>query len=256
MMQKFILILILSGLYSCSEGEVKENKIELAKSVELITETAETSHLEVATIKQNDSLLRMLDLTDVQSLNPLIYVDLKYASTDNFMRTKVYERLTRAYLKTDVAEKLARCQAYLTAIDTSLHLLVYDAVRPVSVQWKMWKALDSIPSVERGKYVSNPRNKSVHNYGAAVDLTICNSQGEPLDMGAGFDEFSAIAYPSKEAYFLKEGKLTQEQVNNRILLRKVMRQERFRNLPTEWWHFNACSRIEAAQKYSVVEEEP
>jgi D-alanyl-D-alanine dipeptidase len=120
----------------------------------------------------------------------------------------------------------------------------------------MWRTLDSIPSVERGKYVSNPINRSVHNYGAAVDLTICKSDGTPLDMGAEFDEFNEIAYPSKELQFLAKGLLSQKQIENRLLLRKVMRKEGFRNLPTEWWHFNACSRIDAAKKYKVIEQEP
>ena len=134
--------------------------------------------------------------------------------------------------------------------------IIYDAVRPVSVQWKIWKALDTIPIREREKYASNPINKSVHNFGAAVDLTICNSKRVPLDMGAEFDEFRKIAFPSMENYFLSTGELTLKQVENRKLLRKVMRSQAFRNLPTEWWHFNACSRTDAFVKYQFVENEP
>jgi len=210
-----------------------------------------------ATIKKKeDSILLLNNLIDVQTLNKDIWVDLKYASTDNFMKIKMYERLNRAFLQKDVAERLGKCQEYLSSIDTSLHLLIYDAVRPVNVQWKMWRALDTLPSLERGKYVSNPVNKSLHNYGAAIDLTICDSKGKALDMGAGFDEFSEIAYPTKESHFLFTGELTEKHVANRNLLRKVMRSQGFRNLQTEWWHFNACSRIEASQKYVVLENEP
>lgn len=209
------------------------------------------------TIQQRtDSIMDLNDLIDIQSLNDHIYVDLKYAGTDNFMKIKLYERLQRGYLLKDVADRLAKCQDFLTNIDTSYHLLVYDCVRPVEVQWKMWKAMDSIPSKERGKYVSNPINKSLHNFGAAVDLTICNSSGVPLDMGAGFDDFRPIAYPSLESKFIASGELTDAQIANRQLLRKVMRSQGFRNLPTEWWHFNACSRNEALKKYKVLEKEP
>jgi D-alanyl-D-alanine dipeptidase len=172
------------------------------------------------------------------------------------MKRKVYDRIAKAYLQKDVAERLARCQDHLSTIDPSLHLLIYDAIRPVSVQRKMWKALDSLPPKERGKYVSNPANRSVHNYGAAVDLTICNQLGEPLDMGAEFDQFDEIAYPSKELFFLANGQLTIKQVENRKLLRKVMKIEGFTNIPSEWWHFNACSRTVASQKYKALEEEP
>jgi D-alanyl-D-alanine dipeptidase len=74
-------------------------------------------------------------------------------------------------------------------------------------------------------------------------------------MGAGFDDIRKIAYPSMEAYFLAKGELTEQQIANRSILRKVMQSQGFRNLPTEWWHFNACSRLEATQKYRLLEKE-
>jgi len=195
-------------------------------------------------------------LTDVQSVNKLIRIDLKYASKDNFMKIKLYERITHAYLQNDVAIRLGKCQTYLTSIFPSLHLLIYDAVRPLSVQRKMWNALDTIPVRERIKFVSNPANKSLHNYGAAVDLTICDENGIPLDMGAGYDDMRKVAYPSLEKSFLAEGLLTQKHIENRKLLRKIMRYQKFSGIPTEWWHFNACSREVAAKKYKVLENEP
>jgi hypothetical protein len=127
--------------------------------------------------KKVDSTLLLNNLVDVQSINSSIRVDLKYASTDNFMHMRLYERINRAFLQKDVAERLAKCQTYLTKLDSGLYLLVYDAVRPISVQRKMWNVLDSIPDSDIGKFVSNPANKSLHNFGAAVDLTICNSKG-------------------------------------------------------------------------------
>ena len=120
----------------------------------------------------------------------------------------------------------------------------------------MWEALDSIPQVERGKYVSNPSHRSLHNLGAAVDITICDDEGIPLDMGARFDEFAEIAYPRMEAHFLKTGALSQEQYQSRLLLRSVMKSQGFRQLPTEWWHYNAYSRDVARTKYKVLMEEP
>jgi D-alanyl-D-alanine dipeptidase len=130
--------------------------------------------------------------------------------------------------------------------------LVYDGVRPLSVQKAMWEALDSIPPKQRSKFVSNPANGSVHNYGAAVDLTICDINGKPLDMGAGYDDIREIAYPSKEQFFLSKGLLTEKHIKNRQILRKVMNYQHFKNIPSEWWHFNACSRNEAKKKYKIV----
>ena len=172
------------------------------------------------------------------------------------MKEKMYSRMNRAFLQKDVALRLSNCQDYLSRIKPGYKLLIYDALRPVSVQQKMWDAMDSLPPVERGKYVSNPKNRSLHNLGAAVDLTICDESGNPLDMGTKYDDFREIAYPELEKHFLKTGELTNRHIENRELLRKVMRKEAFRNIPTEWWHFNACSRKDGLSKYQVLMEEP
>ena len=244
----FILISILFLLTNCSE--FTSNKIE-KNTIKPIPKS----------IKKHDSKSIVLkkyhefNLIDVRTLNKNIRVDLKYASIDNFMRIKLYDKLTKAFLQKDVAERLAKCQAYLTSLNPNYHLLIYDAVRPVSVQWKMWKALDTVPISERVKFVSNPANGSIHNYGAAVDLTICDKRGIPLDMGAGYDDIRQIAYPRNEAQFLASGELTQEHVNNRNLLREVMSSQAFNNIQTEWWHFNACNRNIAKEKYQVLERE-
>ena len=120
----------------------------------------------------------------------------------------------------------------------------------------MWDALDSIVPVERAKFVSNPKNRSLHNFGAAVDISIQDANGKLLDMGAGFDDIRKIAYPNLEDSFLRAGLLSPQQLSNRLLLRKLMQSEGFRQLPTEWWHYNACSRNEAKDKYEVVLQEP
>ncbi|MFY7668015.1 MAG: M15 family metallopeptidase [Crocinitomicaceae bacterium] len=196
------------------------------------------------------------NLIDIQELNPEILVDLKYATSDNFMKTKLYSRLNRAFLQKDVALRLSNCQDYLSRIKPGYRLLIYDAVRPVSVQQKMWYAMDSLPLIEREKYVSNPKNRSLHNFGVAVDLTVCDEKGIPLDMGTKYDDFREIAQPIKEAFFLKVGELSKAQIKNRILLRTVMQNNGFTKIPTEWWHFNGCSMKKALTMYQVLLEEP
>jgi D-alanyl-D-alanine dipeptidase len=193
-----------------------------------------------------------LGLVDVQALNPDIFVDLKYSSEDNFMKTNVYGKLKKAYLQKEIAEMLSQAQKELTKKNRALHLLVYDAVRPRWVQYKMWDLLDTIPVFRRSKFVSNPRNGSVHNYGAAIDLTICDQNGKPFDMGAKFDEPREIAYPSKEQHFFELGLLNKEQIQNRKLLRQVMKLAGFYNLDTEWWHFNGMTRNAAKERYEII----
>jgi D-alanyl-D-alanine dipeptidase len=237
--------------FSCSDV-VPSKKIE-AKTNKISDDTIEA----IPSEKLNDTtFLLQYNLVDVRSLNKDIFVELKYATSDNFMGIVLYDRLKNAYLQKDVAERLSKVQDYLSQLKPGFHLLIYDALRPVSVQQKMWDALDSLPPAELGKFVSNPKNRSLHNLGAAVDLTIVNEKGEPLDMGAGYDDIRQIAYPSKEKQFLSEGKLSAIHIENRDLLRKVMKSQQFRQIPTEWWHFNACSREEGILKYKVLLVEP
>ena len=192
-------------------------------------------------------------LVDIQTLDSSIRVDLKYATTDNFMKKRLYFDIDKAYLQKVIAQRFVKCNTYLKKLHPNYRLLVYDAARPRSIQQAMWDALDSIPVKERTKFVSNPANGSVHNYAAAVDLTICDKYGNVLDMGAGYDDIRLIAYPSKEVYYLKKGLLTKKQVENRKLLRKVMTSQGFINIPTEWWHFNGVTRKQAKVQFAILE---
>jgi D-alanyl-D-alanine dipeptidase len=168
------------------------------------------------------------------------------------MNQDVYGHLNRAYLQPDVAEDLKKCIAFLESKDSTLTLLIFDAVRPRSVQQIMWDILD-MPISEKTKFVSNPKNGSVHNYGAAVDITIAKKTGEPLDMGADYDDIRLIAYPRHEQAYLDSGMLSLEQIENRKLLRETMRAGGFSGIQTEWWHFNRFSRDLCKTKYTIVE---
>lgn len=244
----FILIII-----SCSENKTDSvNNNSLTEKKASINLTNENQKKVIVTESKKET---NYGLVDVKSLNKNIFVDLKYTTEDNFMKRILYKHIKKAYLQNDIAIRLSKCQNYLSSIDTSLHLLIYDALRPLSVQQEMWNALDTIPINERTKFVSNPKNGSIHNYGTAVDLTICYANGTPLDMGAGYDDIREIAYPKFEERFLESGELTIEQIENRKLLRKVMSYQSFSNITTEWWHFNACSRNQAKLTYKLIESE-
>ena len=203
----------------------------------------ETSEIELTMIR--------MGLVDVQKLDPTIFVDLKYSDTANFLKKDVYGSFEKAYLQPDVAARLVRAQQWLRQMHPGLSLLVYDAARPVSVQKIIWESLD-VPAGERGKFASNPRNGSLHNFGAAVDLTICDSTGRALDMGCPFDYFGELAWPVKEWEMIGSGLLTPTQVENRKLLRQVMAASGFYNIQTEWWHFNACTCDAARQRYVII----
>jgi len=191
-------------------------------------------------------------LVEVQQAIPGILVELKYATTDNFMHKNVYGCLQKAYLQKEVVARLKKAQDYLSASHPGYHLLIYDATRPLSKQWDLWNALPQYPPKVRRNYVANPAEHSIHNYGSAVDLTVADEQGRPLDMGTPFDFFGEMAYPSREKVLLASGKLTKEAYNNRLILRKAMVRGGFMPIEYEWWHFNAFSRAEAKRRFAVL----
>jgi zinc D-Ala-D-Ala dipeptidase len=191
-------------------------------------------------------------LVDIHSVDSTIVVDLKYSSTDNFLGMDVYGDLENCYLQPEVADKLALAQLFLKTRYPYYNIVVYDGARPRRIQQLMWDTIQ-VPPSERPKYLSNPRYGSLHNYGAAVDVSIVNEDGIALDMGTPYDYFGELAYPEREEVMVKEGKLTYRQVLNRYMLRTVMEKAGFFNIQTEWWHFNSCYRSEAMIKYRIVE---
>lgn len=249
-------------LFSCSSNN--ENKLTKKISIDSLSKkTSRNDSIIVRSLSKVKQVIkidsleqRIIDsgLVDIQQIDSTILIELKYSSLDNFMNMDLYGSLNRVYLQPEVAQRLSKAQKALKERDSTLSLLVYDGVRPNSVQQRMWDALDTIPFQERIKFVSNPKNGSIHNYGCAVDLTIYDLKNDSvLDMGAEYDDLRKIAYPRHEKAFLESGELTKEQYHNRKLLRSVMREGGFWNIQTEWWHFNAFSREKAKELYSIVE---
>lgn len=249
-MWKIVMLSLIGFLIVSCNSQIKSKKKE--KSFEI------TKQLEVPQVKHSnltDSIrfvFKSIGLVSIQDVDDRIIIDLRYASENNFMHKVLYDTIDEAFLQNEVAIRLSKVQDYLDSIRPGYRLKIFDAIRPNQVQGEMWEAMDSVPTVRRGKYVSNPLYGSVHNFGAAVDLTIADSSGVELDMGAGYDDFRDIAFPSKESQFLKSGELSINQVDNRKLLRKVMATQGFNVIPSEWWHFNAFSRITAESKFEML----
>ncbi len=242
---RFYILLFISIAFSSCNQKAKHEQLNKPQNKSVSKPVNDTVQ---------DSVFLSMGLYSISNLNPNIRVDLKYTTNDNFLQKVLYKKIDKAYLQKDVAIRLSKCQEFLDSIMPGYHLIVYDAVRPVSVQKIMWNAMDSLPPKIRKRYVSPPKSRSLHNFGAAVDLSIMNGD-QLLDMGADYDEFDKIAYPRLEQNFLKNGKLTTEQYENRKLLRKVMNSQNFNVLPTEWWHFNACTIKYARRNYKLLLEE-
>lgn len=158
-----------------------------------------------------------------------------------------------AYLRQGAAERLKKAASLLPA---GYQFLIYDAWRPISVQQALFDdyyhqiknnpkhknlSADEITGIVK-KFVSVPsydeNAPSVHNTGGAVDLTIVDENGKPLDMGTGFDDFSPLAHTD---YF--EDSDHTEVRDNRRLLYTCMTKAGFTNLPSEWWHYDYADRF-------------
>jgi D-alanyl-D-alanine dipeptidase len=191
-------------------------------------------------------------LQEVTAQVPGVLVELKYATTDNFMGKDVYGCLTHAYLQKETVAMLKKAQENLEKAHPGYHLLIYDAARPLSKQWELWNTLTQYTPEKRRTYVADPKEHSIHNYGSAIDLTVADEKGKPLEMGTKYDFFGKMAYPKEEARLLKAGKLSAKALANRLILRKAMTQAGFMPIEYEWWHFNAFSRKVAKEKFQVI----
>lgn len=192
------------------------------------------------------------DLVDIQQLNSRFFVQLSYSDTNNFLQQDVYGRLEKCYLHKETAAKLLVADSILKSEFPHYHLLIYDGARPHYIQQVMYDLYRKMP-VAQGLYLSHPMNHSLHNYGAAVDLTICDSTGVPLDMGTDFDHFGYESHISDEWGLKQTGKITSQAFENRKLLRKIMLKAKFTPITYEWWHFNSCSRGYAATHYKLIQ---
>lgn len=189
-------------------------------------------------------------MVDIQTKDKTIKVSLMYARADNFTGTVLYTDLRKAYLHPKAAAALVKAQKRLKQLRPDLSLKVYDAARPMRIQQKMWNKVKNTPKYF---YVSNPaRGGGLHNYGMAVDITLCNAKGDTLDMGTKIDYMGKAAHIDNEAALVKSGRISRQALKNRQLLREVMRYAGFKPLRTEWWHFNYISRATAKKYYKVI----
>lgn len=161
-------------------------------------------------------------LVDIETAEIPFILDIRYSTEHNFLEEILYQ-CAKCYLLPEVAKALVNAQYYFC--DLGYSLVLYDCYRPVSVQYKMWNQLPGTI------YVANPQRGSVHNRGAAVDLTLVTRNGDPVDMGTDYDFFGRAAHTDNFT-------LAEEILKNRELLQTGMKTFGFSTIQSEWWHFN------------------
>ena len=205
--------------------------------------------LATATVLNMNAQSPMEGFLRIKDLDNSIEVEMMYAKSDNFVGEAMYD-FTEAYLHPKAAKAVVKANALLAKYHPGWRICIYDATRPMSVQQKMW---DKVKGTPQQNYVSNPKNGGgLHNYGLAVDVSIVDEKGDSIDMGTKVDALTSTSHIDKEEELVAQGKITQEAMENRRLLRKVMQEAGFKPLRTEWWHFNYTTRADAKKNYKVV----
>jgi len=122
---------------------------------------------------QYEENLLALGFVDIRKIDSTIKVDLRYATINNFMDTVIYDSLQHAFMHKETAKKLVRAHQELKKINPDFRLIVFDALRPRAVQYKLYEQVKSTP---KQKYVASPGAGSMHNFGCAVDVSIVDER--------------------------------------------------------------------------------
>lgn len=146
---------------------------------------------------------------------------LAYATPDNVTGKPIYAH-ARCYLHEDAAAALAR--AIRLAAGIGLRFKLFDAFRPAEAQWVLW---NKFPDPE---FIADPRRGSPHSRGVAVDLTLIDGGGAELEMGTGFDDFSARAHHA-------DTEVSATAQRNRAVLLGLMTAAGWDFYRNEWWHY-------------------
>ena len=171
-----------------------------------------------------------------------IQTDVRYFSADNFVGEVITGYNAEKILMTlEAALALAAIQIELG--ERGLGLKVFDAYRPQQAvdDFARW-AEDINDTSTKAEYYPNIAKQDLfslgyiaaqsgHSRGSTVDLTLVELiTGDELDMGAPWDLFDPISWPTSLEVSLP-------QKTNRETLREIMLRYGFNPLREEWWHF-------------------
>ena len=180
----------------------------------------------VAEVK-NEVIVNDTTFVNLKDYSKDFVYDMKYATSDNFLKAKVYD-CAECFLRLKTVKAMLNANAEL--IKNGYKIKIFDCYRPLDIQKRMWKI---VPNPE---YVANPSKGSIHNRGGAIDITLVDANGVALDMGTTFDFFGIEASHNYQ-------NLSQEIKSNRELLKTIMIQNGFNSLDSEWWHYNLKSAL-------------
>lgn len=227
-------IMIAAGMTACGQKKNVTTDDVSEKEMANIQETAaqevtaqEIITQEITTEKEPEDDEYVL----VKKYIPDIYVELRYATENNFTGVKIYD-FTEAYLRYGTVKKLAQVQKELKLQGYSLK--IWDAYRPFEAQQKLWEVYPD------PNYVANPANgMKKHNLGGTVDITMVAADGSVISMPTEFDDFSLKA--DRDYSDIED----EEAVKNVMILQNVMENNGFTGYQGEWWDYSDTVEYEA-----------
>lgn len=167
---------------------------------------------------------RAAGFVDVRSVVPDAVIDLRYATSNNFVGIPLYPPTARCLVHESLAGGLATAARLLRA--GGERLVFWDCYRPHAVQVRMFEVVPNPAWVARpGPYARS------HVAGRSVDVTLARAD-RLVDMGTGFDDFTA-----RSLAYATEGVSVAAQAN-RARLRDAMTAGGFTVYDGEWWHFD------------------
>ena len=164
------------------------------------------------------------ELVNIQTLDPTILVELRYAGPRNMAQRRLYPADMPALVRPEVAARLLKAQSYLQI--RGFGLKIWDAYRPKAAQDQLWQLSRNTD------YVANPADGtgSLHTWGVAVDATLVDAKGRDVAMPTDFDDFTPAA--------MLHYKGNDPGIRTHLLiLQRAMARAGFYGLRTEWWHF-------------------
>ena len=217
-----LLLVFVFIIWSCREKVKEPAAAEISQPVEVV---------EDAVIPEATEQLASFDgISDTTFIRLASYskdfaYELRYATENNFLKTKVYD-CAECYTRSKTAKALIAANKVFQ--EKGYRIKFFDCYRPNSVQYKMWEIFPN------PQYVADPVKGSIHNRGGAVDITLETLDGTALNMGTDFDFFGREAHHDNL-------QLPEEVLRNRALLKEVMEAHGFWSIRTEWWHYNLGS---------------
>ena len=229
-----VIVIIAAGMTACGQKKNVTTDDVSEKEMANIQETAaqevtaqEIITQEITTEKEPEDDEYVL----VNKYIPDIYVELMYATDNNFTGVRIYD-FTDAYLRYGTVKKLANVQKELK--EQGYSLKIWDAYRPFEAQQKLWEVYPD------PNYVANPADgMKKHNLGGTVDITMVAADGSVISMPTEFDDFSLKA--DRDYSDIED----EEAVNNVMILQNAMENNGFTGYQGEWWDYSDTVEYEA-----------